>query len=142
MANLRAQEMLRKATKAEWMLWRELRQMRALGFVVRRQVPFAHYILDFVSHRELLVIEVDGDHHGEEAQRLHDEARTQLLETHGYRGLRFGNRDVLTNLIGVMEVIYRELCERRRLKFGGSPLEPISPASKNGSTTPRQGRYQ
>jgi very-short-patch-repair endonuclease len=144
MANVHAQRMRRQATKAEWVLWRELKQLRAFGFVVRRQVPFARYILDFVSHRELLVVEVDGDQHGEETQRRYDEARTGLLEAHGYRVLRVGNRDVLTNLSGTVETIYRELVERRRKKFGGvfPPPEPISPAAKFGSTAPRRRRYR
>jgi very-short-patch-repair endonuclease len=141
MADPRAHQMRRHATKAEWVLWRELRHYRALGFNLRRQTPFGKYILDFVAHRERLVIEVDGDQHGLQAQRAHDEERTRFLENRGYRVLRFGNQDVLTNLAGVIDGIDAALKERRRLKFAAvPPPEPTSRSATHGSTAPQRGR--
>src|SRR5882672_10469451 len=117
MSDPRAQQMRRHASKAEWVLWRSLREMRAPGFHFRRQVRFGPYILDFVSHRERLVIEVDGDQHGLPGQQAYDEKRTKVLEAQSYRVLRFGNRDVLTNLAGVIDGIEAALHERRGVKF-------------------------
>ena len=53
----------------------------------------------------MLVIEVDGSQHGEEA----DAERTRILEGEGYRVLRFWNNDVLQNPEGVVEVIQAAL---------------------------------
>ena len=141
MANSRAQHMRRDATKAEWVLWRKLRHYRDLGFVLRRQAPFGKYILDFVAHRERLVIEVDGDQHGEAIQRRYDEERTRFLEGRGYRVLRFGNRDILTNLVGVIDGIEAVLEERRRIKFETSPptRTDFARSARNTVRPPRSG---
>ncbi|MCG6120910.1 MAG: endonuclease domain-containing protein, partial [Blastomonas sp.] len=63
----------------------------------RRQVPIVQYIADFASHRERLVIEVDGSQHNEEV----DAARAAVIEGQGYRVIRFSNYDVLTAEDGV-----------------------------------------
>ena len=67
----------------------------------RRQVPIVQFIADFASHREKLVIEVDGSQHNEEV----DAARTAVIEGQGYRVIRFSNYDVLTAEEGVFMVI-------------------------------------
>ena len=67
----------------------------------RRQVPIVQYIADFASHREKLVIEVDGSHHNE----MVDAARTAVIEGQGYRVIRFSNYDVLTAEEGVFMAI-------------------------------------
>ncbi len=63
----------------------------------RRQVPLAHAIADFASHRAKLVIELDGGQHTEAA----DAARTAMIEREGYRVLRFWNNEVQANPEGV-----------------------------------------
>jgi hypothetical protein len=50
-----------------------------------------------------IVIEVDGSQHGERSAA--DEERTNALNAHGYRVLRYWNNDVLTNINGVLEDI-------------------------------------
>ncbi len=63
----------------------------------RRQVPIRHYIADFASHRIKLIIEVDGGQHNEAI----DAERTAILETEGYKLIRFWNDDILNNHDGV-----------------------------------------
>ncbi len=67
----------------------------------RRQVPLVRYVVDFASHRERLVIEVDGGQHCAER----DAERTRLILAEGYRVLRFWNNDVLSNPDGVATMI-------------------------------------
>ena len=67
----------------------------------RHQVPLRHFIADFASHRAKLVIEVDGGQHGDAV----DIGRTKLIETEGYRALRFWNNEVLGNPDGIYSVI-------------------------------------
>jgi very-short-patch-repair endonuclease len=96
----RARAMRNSPTDAERAMWRLLREHFA-GWRFRRQVPLAHAIADFASHRARLVIEVDGGQHGGAG----DAARTAMIEGEGYRVIRFWNNDVLGNPAGVVVVI-------------------------------------
>ena len=80
------------------------------GHRFRRQVPIGRFIADFACLAANLIIEVDGDQHDIDDP---DEARrTDWLEAHGYRVLRYGNRDVLKETDRVVEDIWRHLTER------------------------------
>ena len=57
-----------------------------------------------------LVVELDGGQHAESAT---DEARTRMIEAHGYRVIRFWNNDVLENTDGVTEAILAEIALTR-----------------------------
>ena len=81
---------------------------RARGARWRKQVPLRHFIVDFASHREKLVVEVDGGQHSEEV----DADRTALIEAEGYRVLRFWNNDVLSNAEGCIRVLSDALVAR------------------------------
>ena len=61
------------------------------------------FIVDFVSRKARLVIELDGGQHDE--NRAADDCRTRFIEARGYRVLRFWNHEVLGNLDGVLQVI-------------------------------------
>jgi len=60
-----------------------------------------NYIVDFASHRAKLVIEAGGGQHDEAV----DAHRTAIIETDGYRVIRFWNNDILTNPEGVVRRI-------------------------------------
>jgi very-short-patch-repair endonuclease len=96
-------------TEPEVILWSRLKHLRAQGFHVRRQAPFRGYYLDFVCFERRVVIEVDGGHHGEAAQATHDEIRDGVLRREGFQVLRFWNREVRTNLDGVMRSVMMAL---------------------------------
>ncbi len=100
-----AREMRHEATCAEQALWRALRS-NALGVKFRRQVPKGRYILDFACLSHWLVIEVDGDEH---ADSTSDQRRDAWLRAEGFHVLRFGNREVLQELPGVLQVIAHTL---------------------------------
>ena len=141
MADGRAQFLRKHSTGPERKLWSALRRLRDQGFHLRRQVPFRGYILDFVSHRERLVIEVDGAQHYEEKYRAHDDARTKVIESQGYRVLRYSNYAALQNLDGVMDEIIAVLHERRGIKYrAGPPPDPSPPDGSERSTAPQRGR--
>ncbi|WP_310648744.1 endonuclease domain-containing protein [Pseudomonas aeruginosa] len=50
-------------TEAERALWQCLRGHRLLGLKFRRQKVLGPYIVDFVCHERMLVIELDGGQH-------------------------------------------------------------------------------
>jgi very-short-patch-repair endonuclease len=92
-------------TPQEAKLWVKLRELKPLGFHFRRQAPIKHVIVDFVSFRECLVIEVDGGQHNFDEAARRDEARDAFLRGEGFRVMRFWNFEVDRNLDGVMESI-------------------------------------
>jgi very-short-patch-repair endonuclease len=89
-------------TPAEIKLWRYLR-LGQPGAHFRRQHAVGPYVLDFFCARQKLVIEVDGDSHGDPRQIEADAKRTRWLrEQKDYRVLRFCNAEVLNNIEGVL----------------------------------------
>ncbi len=98
-------------TDCEQRLWSRLRRKQVLGVQFYRQKPIGDYIADFYAPKANLVVEVDGSQHLEPAQIDHDRRRTAFLEGQGLRVLRFDNRQVLQELDGVMEAIYRAMAK-------------------------------
>ncbi len=78
----------------------------------RFQAPVGPYRVDFLCFAERLVIEVDGGQHAEAVE--YDARRTRLIESEGYRVLRFWNNDVLENADGVIAAIANSLSQRER----------------------------
>ena len=66
-------------------------------------------IVDFVCRGRKLVIELDGGQHDQ--QRTQDQLRTQRLNQHGYRVIRFWNNEVINNIEGVLQTIQQALNE-------------------------------
>lgn len=102
---IKAREMRKAMTPAEFKLWMALR-LKNLGYKFRRQFPIGPYIVDFVCFEKNLVIEVDGEQHMESSK---DRARDERLRAQGFEVLRFWNRDVLRNRRGVVERIQEVL---------------------------------
>lgn len=100
----RARRLRRDMTDAERRLWRHLRQRQLASARFRRQVPIDRFIADFASHEARLVIEVDGGQH--DLEDAAEKERTRIIESHGYRVLRFSNRDVLADTQAVLETIF------------------------------------
>ena len=91
------------ATRAEAILWKELRDRRLTGLKFRRQQPRGPYIVDFCCAEHRLIIEVDGESHKD--QHEYDHARTEHLSAYGYRVLRFTNDEVVHKLGHVLTTI-------------------------------------
>jgi very-short-patch-repair endonuclease len=79
------------------------------GTHFRRQVPIGPYVADFCCLRANLILEVDGNQHGYDQHVVYDARRTAYLMSQGFRVLRFSNRDVLTAIDSVLEIILVEL---------------------------------
>ncbi len=105
----RAKELRRKATRAEIVLWNQLRGRRLQGFKFRRQHRVGPYILDFYCSQVRLAIELDGGGHAEPDQAGYDRERTRELESRGIFELRFWNHDVLRRRTAVLAEIAEAL---------------------------------
>ena len=104
-----ARDLRRHMNLAEQLVWSKVRAHRMGGRKFRRQHPIGQYIVDFVCLEARLVIEIDGETHGNDSREALDAQRTAFLEKQGFRVLRFWNDYVYTNLDGVTEVIYDAL---------------------------------
>ncbi|MEG0347721.1 MAG: DUF559 domain-containing protein [Acinetobacter sp.] len=104
---LPSRDLRNNMTDAEQMLWQRLRRKQILGLQFYRQKPILNFIVDFYCPSVSLVIECDGSQHytaeGEEADRVRDGALAEL----GLTVLRFDNRQVLTEIDGVVELIFQ-----------------------------------
>ena len=76
-----------------------------MGYTFNRQKPLGKYIVDFYCKPLNLVIEVDGGYHEEEAQKIKDSERQQVLEEIGLNFLRFAEKEVRKNIDSVLRVI-------------------------------------
>ena len=102
----KAKEMRAKPTKAEAILWEELRHKK-LGEKFRQQHPIDQYIPDFTCLKKALIVEVDGKIH--DTQKEADAKRTKVLESKGYTVIRFTNDEVLNHTQKVLNEIKKQL---------------------------------
>ena len=102
---------LREAeTAAERLLWGAIRGRRLDGLKFRRQHAVGRFVLDSYCPDHRLVIELDGAIHDE--QQVQDAWRTSMLETFGYRVIRFANEEVFHDLSGVLDQIRAAISEQ------------------------------
>ncbi len=99
----RAQELRKRMTTEEKVLWERLRDRKLGGYKFRRQHPIGPFIADFYCAQARLVVEIDGSVHAEQRER--DRARDDLLESWGYHVIRFWNSDVVERLAEVLDEI-------------------------------------
>ena len=81
-----------RSTSAEAELWNILKSKKLNARKFRRQHSIGNYIVDFFCASEKLVIELDGNPHGEYHKIEKDKKRDQYLEGLGFSVLRFENR--------------------------------------------------
>ena len=108
----KCRELRKKQTDAERKLWALLRNRQLAGVKFRRQFSLSRYILDFYAPEYRLCIEADGGQHYECKGRQRDEFRTKELNKLGVEILRFSDREILTNIEGVYEIIKRTMEEK------------------------------
>ena len=96
-------------TEAEKRLWSHLRAGR-MGVRFTRQHQIGDFIIDFACRSLRLAIECDGGQHSDSAT---DAARTEIIEAHGYRVIRFWNHEILENTEGVIKLIEDEIALAR-----------------------------
>ncbi len=107
----KAKELRKNQTPFEKIFWYEiLRQDSFERYKFTRQKPLWDYIVDFYCSELQLVVELDGDQHGENVE--YDEKRTQELGEYGIRVVRYPNQEVLKNKEGVYESLMSVIREQ------------------------------
>jgi len=117
----------RKAmTKPEVWLWGGLKSQHGAGPVFRRQHAIGPYILDFYCVKAKLAVEVDGETHTRDQQRLKDEVRDAYLAELGIATYRVIACDLLMfpdeTITAVIDLTLERMAEL------GVPL-PSSPSA-------------
>ncbi|WP_315056604.1 endonuclease domain-containing protein [Chryseobacterium indoltheticum] len=95
---LKAQSLRNNETKAEKILWENLRRNQLKGHKFGRQHPISLFIADFYCHQLKLIIEVDGEYHNAPEQIKIDDERTQVLQDNGMKIIRFTNCEIENNI--------------------------------------------
>jgi very-short-patch-repair endonuclease len=114
----RARSLRRNAPFPERLLWAKLRNRQLAGWKFRRQFPVGPYFADFACVEVKLIVELDGDTHGESVQQVRDVMRTRFLESEGWAVMRIWNVHLVENLDGTLDAILDNLEHRKRLIEG------------------------
>jgi very-short-patch-repair endonuclease len=98
-------ELRRSMTKAEVLLWIQLKNKKLLGQRVLRQYSVGPYVLDFYIPKLKLAIEVDGATHMTDEEKEYDRHRQEEIENLGIRFLRFRNPEVYSEMSSALQKI-------------------------------------
>jgi very-short-patch-repair endonuclease len=99
----RARRQRRETTQPERALWRELRELRGLGYRFRRQAPIGPDIADFFEPARRLVIVRDGESHADRGG--YDRSRDAWMQMRQLHVFRVSNDDVIADVGAVVEAI-------------------------------------
>ena len=103
-------------TPAEATFWKVVKNKQFENRKFRRQHSIGSYILDFYCPSEKLAMELDGEVHFVDKQRVYDRERRLFLEHFGVKVLRFENRIVFEELIWMLDVIKNNFGWNKDLK--------------------------
>ena len=106
----KSQELRKNMTPDEKHLWYDFLKEHPQNFV--RQKVLGYYIADFYCAKAKLVIELDGRQHLTEEGLDYDEARTEFLNSHGIKVIRFTNGRIIYQFKEVCDEIDLELKKR------------------------------
>ncbi len=120
-----AKQNRKDATVEEDIIWQELRNRNIGGFKFRRQHPVAGYIPDFVCLEKKLIVEIDGEYHHDDEQKIFDKGREEWLKEAGFTMIRFTNYQINNTLNTVLKDIEQTLVNKETVTEeagSGSPL--------------------
>ena len=105
MARDLARKLRRQFSPPEQAFWRITHPLREAGWPFRRQQLIGTYYVDFACLHAGLVVEIDGDSHGDDLAQSNDSVRDDYLRGRGFTVMRFGNREVTQNPEGVFQIL-------------------------------------
>ena len=98
-----AKSLRKNATPQEKHLWYDFLSRYKIRF--QRQKAIDNFIADFYCHAAQLIIEIDGSQHYTKEGKQKDEFRTEILEGHNLKVIRFTNIQIEKNFQGVCRYI-------------------------------------
>ncbi len=118
-----SQNLRKEMTREEKHLWYDY--LQKLPVTINRQKVIGKYIADFYCASAKLVIELDGSQHYDEEGREADSIRDEYLNGLGINVVRYTNRQINDNFIGVCKDIERRI-------FNTSSVSRCEPPSPQG----------
>jgi very-short-patch-repair endonuclease len=105
-----ARKLRKDGTKGEAILWRDVLKAKQIWpYQFNRQFTPDNFIVDFISRKLKLIVEVDGSSHI--AKSREDFDRQNFLEENGYTILRFSENAVIYRIDDVVaEIDYAIQC--------------------------------
>jgi very-short-patch-repair endonuclease len=100
-----ARELRQHETVAEKRLWSFLRSGQIAGARVRRQHAIGPFVVDFYCPAVRVAIELDGSVHDDNDIAAQDAARTEWIEQHQIRVMRFRNDEIMNDISSVLSKI-------------------------------------
>lgn len=104
----RARQLRKTLTPEERKIWNLLR-VHFSTYKFRRQVPIEGFIVDFISYKLRLIIEIDGGQHNEMLHKQADMKRDEILRSNNFEVLCFWNSEVSNNLEGIYKTIQEKI---------------------------------
>ncbi|MEO8512795.1 MAG: endonuclease domain-containing protein [Ignavibacteria bacterium] len=98
-------------TKAEEILWGEIKNRKILGFKFRRQFGIGAYVVDFYCTELKFVIEIDGATHLTDEEIEYDRNRENEIKQLDIRFIRFTNIEIYEALEYVLERLKAKIQE-------------------------------
>lgn len=113
-----ARNLRKNGTKGEALLWRDvLKAKQYWPYQFNRQLIIGNYIVDFISRKLKLIIEIDGSSHFAKSEE--DYKRQKFFEDHGFTILRFPEYldvykidEVITEIDYVIKCIEQQIEDR------------------------------
>ncbi len=145
----RARELRKAGNLSEVLLWNQLKNGQVNSWDFDRQKIIGNFIVDFYCANVGLVVEVDGSSH--DSKQEYDSERDAYLKGLGLDVLHFSDRDVKTDIEGVVGMIRnysRDHAVIPLLWRGGSEADGVVGFSRPedhpapfGGTPPEEGNY-
>lgn len=120
-----AARLRKESTLSEVLLWEQLKRRKMMGCDFHRQKPIDHYIVDFFCHDLMLAIEIDGCTH--DFKYEYDQKREQRLNQFGIAVIHIQDKDVKTNLSGVVAYIKNWITEKTQKEYTHSARNVHTP---------------
>ncbi len=112
LVKVRRRNLRQNMTKAEVLLWLELKNKK-LGVRFLRQYSVDSFVIDFYSPEVKLAIEVDGVTHSTDKQKEYDIIRQDIIEKLNVTFLRFTNPEIYDDMHNVLEKIKMKIEDQK-----------------------------
>lgn len=97
-----AREFRNNPTRTENILWNAIKRDQIFGYRFRRQYVVAGFIIDFYCPKLRLGIEVDGEIHNLDDNRIRDLERENIINQYNINIIRFTNKEIKDNILTVL----------------------------------------
>jgi len=105
-------DLRKRCTKAENLLWAQLRRKQILGCKFYRQFGIGEYIADFYCPLKKIIVEVDGEYHNTIETSEYDVIRDNYLNEFDIKIIHVSNQDIYYKLDDVLQIIEAEIMKR------------------------------